>query len=396
MRRLLVAFVALVAAIGTGAVPAAQGTTGAGQGAAGVQGTASGAAAQGATPAALPVAARKSVIVQKIIVRVNGEIFTQTELEFRQIQMLRGEDRQVRRTEDLSTDPGLRTALAQVTPGILVDVVDELVLVQRAREMDMKYSDAQFTRSLDDMKKQFKLDDKTFPEALKQEGMTMADLRVSFEHQHLIRAVLQRELGRNMAVTEEEARQYYNTHRNEFMKPATMTLREILISVPGDKVSGQVTFSAPADESVKQKIAAVRERAVKGEDFAKLAAEVSDSATKVDGGLIGPLVTADVSPVLLEILDKMKPGDITEPLRTKTGYQLLKLEARTASEPEAFEKSKDAISQKIYESRADVEKAKYVQKLLAQAVIEWKDDGFKKMYETERAARLKNPPTAGK
>jgi peptidyl-prolyl cis-trans isomerase SurA len=371
MRSLFVAVVALAAAIGASPTPAAQGTTGV------------------AAPAAPVIPAQKSTIIQKIIVRVNGEIFTQTELEFRQIQALRDQNRQVRRAEDLSTDPGLRAALAQVTPAILADAVDELILAQHGREAKLTYTDAQFTRSVEDLKKSNKLDDKTFPEALKQEGMTLADLRANFERAWLINTTLQRELSRNLSLTEEEARRYYNAHPDEFMKPATVTVREILINVPSEKVGTQVTFSAGADESVKARITAIRERALKGEDFASLVAEVSDSATKADGGVIGPLNAADISPALAAILDKMKPGDITEPLRTKAGYQLLKLEVRSASEPETFEKSKDAISAKIVDSRVEIEKAKFIQKLLTQAVIEWKDDGFKKMYETERAARLK-------
>ena len=380
MKRRIVAFLAFAATIGAAGLLVAQGTTGSGQ---------AGAAQGGANPGAEIVQAPKSTILQKVIVRVNGEIFTQSELEFRQIQTLREQDRQVRKTEDLSTDPGLRAALTQITPGILVDAVDELIVVQYGREMGLKYGEAQFTKSLEEIKKANNLDDKTLPEALKQEGMTLADLRVNFERTYFIQAVQQRELGRNLMLTEEETRQYYDAHQDQFMKPSTVTVREILINVPTDTTSGQVSFNASVDESVKQKISTIRERALKGEDFAKLVEEVSDSATKANGGVIGPVNTADLSPTLAEILDKLKPGEITEPLRTKAGYQLLKLETRSASEPETFEKSKDQISQKIVESRLDVERAKLLQKLLTQAVVEWKDDGMKKMYETERAARLK-------
>jgi peptidyl-prolyl cis-trans isomerase SurA len=378
MRHWFAAAVA-VAVIGAAAGLAAQGT----------QGGSTGSAQAGA--AAPPAAqAPKSTILQKIIVRVNGEIFTQTELEFRQIQSLRDQDRQVRKTQDLQSDPGLRAALAQITPGILVDAVDELIVVQHGRDvLRLKYNDTQFNQSLEDLKKANNLDDKTFPEALKQEGMTLADLRVNFERAWFIQAVQQRELMRNMTLTEEEARQYYNAHQDQFMKPATVTLREIAINVPADKSGGQVSFSVSADESTRAKIAAVRDRALKGEDFAKLVDEVSESATKASGGLIGPVDTADISQALAEILAKMQPGDITEPLRTKAGYQILKMESRSASEPETFEKSKDQISQKILESRLDVERAKFLQKLLTQAVIEWKDDAYRQMYETERAARQK-------
>jgi peptidyl-prolyl cis-trans isomerase SurA len=67
--------------------------------------------------------------------------------------------------------------------------------------------------------------------ALKQEGITLSDLRVRFERQFIIQNVIGRELQRNMTLTEEEMRQYFNTHQSEFMKPPTVTLREILIPV---------------------------------------------------------------------------------------------------------------------------------------------------------------------
>ncbi len=321
---------------------------------------------------------------------MNGEIFTQSELEFRQIQTLRDQNRQVRKGEDLKSDPGLRSALGDVTPDILVDAVDELVVMQHGKELGMKYNESTFAKSLEELKKANKLDDKTFPEALKQEGMTMADLRVNMERAWFVQNVQQRELMKNMTLTEEEARQYYNTHQNEFMKPSTVTLREIMITVPVDKsASGQATFNVSTDETVKQKVAAVRDRALKGEDFVALVAEVSESGTKATGGVIGPINLSDLSPALMELLDKMKPGDITEPLRTKAGYQIIKLETRSVSDVETFEKSRDQIGQHILNSRLDVERAKFLEKLLVQAVIEWKDDNYKKMYDVARAARMK-------
>ena len=384
-------FVVLVTALAISAAfgpLSAQGTT--------TQGTATqGTAAQAtptpqATPSPAPAAATaskppatppKSEIIQKVIVKVNGEIFTQSELEFRQIQALRDQQRSARK-EDLGSDPALIKALSAVTPDILVDAVDELMLVQHGREMGLKFTDSIFTRMVDQLKQANKIpDDATFQQALKSEGMTMADLKVNVEHKWFMNEVQQRELARNMTLTEDEARKYYDSHLELFMKPATVMLREISVNVPNQTVGGQVSFNVNADEAAKQKITALRERALKGEDFAKLASE-ADS-----GGPIGPVNTADLSSSLSELIAKMKQGDITEPMRTKTGYQILKLETKTESMPETFERSREQITQRVLESRLDVETNKFLEKLRAQAVIEWKDDGYKKMYDAARAAR---------
>jgi peptidyl-prolyl cis-trans isomerase SurA len=332
-------------------------------------------------------AAQQGVILQKVIVRVNGEIFTQSDLEYQQILALRNQNRQVRSSLDLATDPGLRAALAQVTPKILLEAVEKLLLVQHGREIGLKFNDEMFNRALDDLKKANDIkDDATLQIALKQEGMTMNDLRITIEQGWIEQGVMQKELGRNLTLTDEELRQYYKAHPEEFMKPSTVTLREIFIAVPTD-ATGAV--NAAAEEAAREKIAAIRERALKGEDYTKLVAEVSESATKSAGGLIGPINIDDLSETISKAISGLKQGDVAEPLRTRTGYQLIKLESRSTSESEPFEASRERIQQRIIESRIEVERAKFVERLHTQAVIEWKDDAYRKLYEAARAERLK-------
>jgi len=351
-----------------------------------------------------PVRAQKSTIIQKVIVKVNGEIFTQSELIFEQIMALKQNDKVVENAEALNSDAALRAALAPITPKILVAAVDELLIVQHGREMGVKFTDERFQLSLDQLKKANKeqlqdyakknnvTEEEAFQVALKQEGITLAQLRLNVERAFFKQVVQQRELGKSMTITEEEVRQYYNAHKNEFMKPSTVSLRELFVNVPTTMVNGQATISVGADEDAKAKITAARERALKGEDFAKLVNELSDSPNK---DLMGPVEQTNLNPIIAAAIDKLKPGEISEPLRRAGGYQILKLESRVASEPETYEKSRDAIGQKIIDSRMEVETNKFIQKLLTQAVIEWKDDDYHKMYDIERAAQMKTA-TPGK
>jgi peptidyl-prolyl cis-trans isomerase SurA len=340
---------------------------------------------------ALGLAAQsQGTIIQKIIVKVNGEILTQTELEQLQIDALRRQNQNRPVTErDLATDAGLRSALAEITPTLLADAVDELLLMQRGREMGLKFTDEQFKDSLQRIKDENKIDDKQLMAALQQEGLTMDELRQNFERMFMVNMVERREIMGAMTITEEESRQYYRAHPEEFMKPPTVTLREILVAVPVETVGGQQTVNVAADEAAKEKIAAVRDRALKGEDFLALINEVSQSGTKANGGMVGPVLVADLSPALAGMLEKMKPGDITEPFRTRSGYQIFKLETRTAAEPESFDKVRGQISQRISESRLGVERKKLLDRLRVQALIEWKDEAYKKYYEQGLALRAK-------
>ena len=290
----------------------------------------------------------------------------------------------MRNAADLQTDAGLSKALIEITPAILVEAVDELLMVQRGRELGIKFGDDKFKEALDNIKKENKLDDAGLAKALQQEGLTLQELRQNLERSWLQRGVQQQEIMPAMNITEEEKRQYYAAHPTEFMTAATVTVRELFMAVP----STAAGVSVGIDEEVKEKILAVRERARKGEDYAKLVGELSEAGSKANGGLIPNIVVTDLSPALNELLGKLKPGDISEPLRTSTGYVLFKLESRSEATPEPFAKVRDAITAKIYESRMEGEQRKFLERLRTQALIEWKDDRTSRC--TRRPARRKS------
>ena len=327
--------------------------------------------------ASLVSVSAQSTIIQRVLVKVNGEIFTQKDLEQRQIGVLR----------DKGNDKPTPAQIEEITPDLLVDAVDELLILQHGRELNYHLSDEQFKNYIESLKTENKLNDADFKLALSQEGMTLDTFRENTEKQYIIQTVEQREILGHMSLTEEEARQYYDKHPDEFLKPATVMLREILVAVPTEPQGGQQLFKASTDEAAKAKIAAIRERAVNGEDFTKLVAEVSDSASKSNGGVIGPVNVEEMSTGIRDLVDKLKVGDVSQPVRTGRGYQIFKLESRTAAEPELFQNVRDQITQKVGEERLDLLTKKYIETLRSQALIEWKRDDLKQMYEKRLAAK---------
>jgi parvulin-like peptidyl-prolyl isomerase len=321
-------------------------------------------------------------ILEQILVKVNGEILTKTDLEQRQTSVLRQ-----RNPQALQDDEGLRRALQEITPQLLVDTVDEMLLVQRGRELGYRMTDEQFRGILDNIKKENKLDsEEKLLEALKQEGMTLEDLRRSIERRMLIDRVQQIEVMQKVGITEDEARAYYGAHPDEFRSPATVTLREILVSVPVDE---NKNVNAAQDEAAAAKAEAARARIIRGEDFGKVAAEVSDAPSKANTGLIGPIARSELAPALSKLLDNLKPGEVTQPLRTARGYQLIKLETMSVSEVEPFEQVRDKIADRVYDEKRRGELVKYLVRLRAQAIIEWKNEELRKMYEQQVAAGAK-------
>ena len=321
-------------------------------------------------------------IIEQIIVKVNGEIMTKTELESRQVAALRQMGQQV----DLKSDPSdaqLRQMLDQVTPQLLVNAVDEMLLVQRGRELGYKMADEQFQSVLDGIKKDNKLEsDEQFQAALKAENMTLSDLRKSLERQMIVSRVQQNEVMSKIAVNDEEARIYYDAHLTEFTAPRTITLREIFVNVPGDGRN----INVAQEEAARDKVNAIRQRALNGDSYEKLAADLSDAPSRANAGLIGPLSMSDLSPDLQKVLESMKAGEITAPMRGPKGYQILKLETATAAQTKPFDEARDDISNRVFTDKRKAEYEKYMQRIRTQSIIEWKNADLKKAYDQGLAA----------
>ena len=328
-------------------------------------------------------------ILEQVLVKVNGDILTKTELETRQIAALRQRMNQENiDPETLKNDEQLKKVLAEITPRLLVDAIDEMLLIQLGKERGYKLSDQQFKDWLSALRREQNLEDEQkFQAALKQEGMTLEDLRRNVERQMLIGRVQQDEVGSKLTITEEEARQYYLAHQQEFTEPASVTLREILIDVPAAaNRQGEAAVNVAESDEAERKASAVRARISAGEDFAKVAAEVSSAASKANGGLIGPIAVSELSAPLQKLVESMKPGEITQPLRGSRGYQILKLESYKPAAAQPFDSVRDLVAERVHAARQRSEVRKFLTRLRVQAIIEWKNAELKKAYD-EQVAR---------
>jgi peptidyl-prolyl cis-trans isomerase SurA len=327
-------------------------------------------------------------IFEQVLVKVNGEIITKSEFEQKQVAELRTRPE----LGNVSpTSPQLRTAIAEITPDLILTSVDELLLIQRGRELGYAMGDEQFNTILSSIKKQNNLDDEQkFQAALKQEGMTMADLRRNLERNMLVSQVQRVEVSDKISVNDEEARAYYAAHAREFTTPSELTLRELLIEVP---VSDR-GINVGQDDEAKAKAEDLRQRLLAGEPFARLAADHSAAPSKANGGLIGPINHDELDPRLQKLLDGLPVGGITEPVRTQRGYQLLKVESRTETRVKTFQQARAEIGNKVGEQKRQVELLKYLDQLRQQATVTWRNDELKRAYEQALEKRRKQSAAA--
>jgi len=333
-----------------------------------------------AAPAAWPVGAE---IIEQVLVNVNGDILTKTEFEQRQVAVLRARPELANVTPE---SPALRAAIVQVTPQLILEAVDELLLVQRGRELGLALGEEQFNSILENIKKSNNIEsEEQFQAALKQEGMTMTDLRRALERQMLASEAQRRDVVDKVSVTEAEARTYYEARKEEFTTPSEITLREILIEVP----TSDRGINVAQDDDARAEAEDVRKRLLAGEPFPRLAADHSDAPSKANGGLIGPIRQNELADSLQAQLVTLKLGDLTEVIRTPRGYQLLRLESRTETRIRTFEDARGDISNKVGGEKMAGERLKYLEKLRGQATITWRNEELRKAYEQALAERRK-------
>jgi peptidyl-prolyl cis-trans isomerase SurA len=323
-------------------------------------------------------------ILEQILVKVNGDIITKTDLEQRQIAALRQRDPNFRPSDDAE----LRKALTEITPEVIVNAVDELLMIQRGRELGYALGAEQFRNIVDSIKKENKIEtEEAFQAALKQEGMTLEDLRKQIERNMLASRVQQVEVAGKIAVSEDEVKQYYDSAKESFTTQPQLTLREITINVPANEKG----INVAEDDAARAKAEDLRKRAEAGEPFAQLAADASDSASKANGGLVGPINRSDLSPELLKEITPLKVGQVTRVLRTTRGYQIIKLEAATETKVKTMDEARAEIADKVAQQKQRGQLRQYLTHLRGQAIIDWKNEEVKKAYEMGLALQATEP-----
>lgn len=149
-----------------------------------------------------------------------------------------------------------------------------------------------------------------------------------------------------LAVSEQDALDYYKEHPREFLVPEKIHLRHILLTVPEGSTPEQV-------EEIRKKAEAIRARIEGGEDFAKVAEQESqDEATKKSGGDLGFLARGTVAPELEAIAFKLPHGKVSEPIPTRQGLELIRVDDQTPEAEIPFESAKEKIVAKLIEEKA--------------------------------------------
>ncbi len=176
-----------------------------------------------------------------------------------------------------------------------------------------------------------------------------------FQTDNILATMVFDQLGASKKPTEEQLKQYYGEHKADYEQ---VRARHILIRTPGSPVPLKDGQKETTDEAALAKANAARARVQKGEDFAKVAAEVSDdSGAANNGGELGTFGHNQMVPEFEKAAFDLKPGEMSAPVKTQFGYHIIQVESKET-------KSLDDVRSDIEEELGPAEARKAVQELV--------------------------------
>src|SRR3984957_8911089 len=203
-------------------------------------------------------------------------------------------------------------------------VLDRLVLqeiqMQRAKHVGLTVTDEQLNGALQEIAARNKIPFDQLPTALQAQGVDYKLYRESMRKELTLSTLRQRDVIAHINVSPHELEQYMAREQNAAANDE-FNVSHILLSLPAAATPQQL-------DDISHKAQDVASRAGKGEDFGQLAIANSNSQTALDGGQLGWRKGSQLPQFILDLVVKMKPGEVSEPVRTPSGYHIVKLNER--------------------------------------------------------------------
>lgn len=207
----------------------------------------------------------------------------------------------------------------------------------RAHAAQEKIPRAEQTAEADALRFQFP-DDKTWRNALEKSDLSPASILTMVGSNLKTRQWLDKQIASKLPVTTEECRRFYDSHWDQFFLPERRNVSHLFLAAPPETPPDVVETKLTAIEALSARLAV-------GEDFATLVAQNSeDEANKLDGGELGYFSTKRMPPDFIEAAVKLRPGEISKPVRTRLGFHILKLIDIQAARQQSFEEVRNDIA----------------------------------------------------
>ncbi len=253
----------------------------------------------------------KGELLDRIAVVVNDGVVLQSQIDG-QIAVV------ARRLKDQGTPlPAPSVLKQQITERLILQEIQ----LQRAQKLGLRVTDEALNNALRDVATQNKIEFSRLPDALASEGIVYSEYREQIRHEMTLSLLRQRDVYTHIYVSPRELDQFITKASADKTGRVEYDVSHILLALPEAASPGQL-------EQVEKKAQEIYQRAQGGEDFGQLAVANSQAQSALERGAIGWRKGNELPSFMADVVVSMKPGEVSAPVRTPSGFHIIRLNAQ--------------------------------------------------------------------
>jgi peptidyl-prolyl cis-trans isomerase SurA len=317
-----------------------------------------------AHPAA-PESPYGGVTVEEIVARVNDQIITRSDY-----------DRAMKELDAEAREHGASMQdISAAHKDLLRNLIDQQLWLSKGKELGIT-GETELIKRLNEIRKQYNLETiQDLEKAAKEQGVSFEDFKANIRNNIITQLVMRDQVSRKVQFTPGEVQRYYDAHKQEYARPESVHLSEILIST-GPPAPGIPGAAQPDDAAklaaAKTKADDIEARLHAGGDFSQLAKSFSDGSTAAEGGDLGTYKRGELNKVFEDQTFALKTGQVTEPIRTKQGFVIMQVVQHTPGGVPAFKDVEEQVEEAFYQSRIEPAMRDYLTQMREEAYIDVK------------------------
>jgi peptidyl-prolyl cis-trans isomerase SurA len=287
-------------------------------------------------PALTCLGQTKSVVLEEVIARVNNEVITRSDLARARTQL------QTEAQQDCPkcTAQEISQKVAGEDKNVLRDLIDNSLLVQRGKDMGVNV-ETEVVKRLDDIRVQNNIPSmEELEQQIDKSGVSFEDFKSNIRNQLLQQEVIRHEVGSKLILDHAQVQKYYDEHKQEFVRPEQVIVREIFVSTEGKQEAEIPALRKKADDLLQ--------RVKNGEDFGELAKHFSDGSTAKQGGDLGRFQHGQLAANIEQMVFALQRNQTTDVIPTKTGFDILQVQEHYAAGQQPADKVENEIMDKLY------------------------------------------------
>jgi peptidyl-prolyl cis-trans isomerase SurA len=259
------------------------------------------------------------VVVDEVIAQVNDGVVTLSQLK-REMK-----ERVDTLKQNGMTEQQANTEVQSHKAELISILISEQLLLQKGKELDFTEKvEAEVNKRMLETAKENNINsmDKLC-EAMTQAGLSCEEVRRTLRAEIMKQAVFENEVDQKLfyGLSPDELHKYFDAHKDQFLKPESVELSEIFLSLAGKP-----------EADVKARAAQLADQARKGGDFCTLAAAYTErpATNGKKPCKVGLFQISDLRGDIATAIKNVKAGGISDPLKSDEGYQILRVDVRTA------------------------------------------------------------------